>query len=217
MNALFKSFQGVVEGQIEDFISKISEEFDLDSERLTQVWEETLKENKPKLQKKGKKKGKKKSGKTNGYQLFCKEERVKIKEETPDMEFKDVSITLGTRWKALGDDQDEWREKASTQNASLEGGETPPPSPKKKVVKKVVKKKVEEVEEVEEEEIEDKDLDETDLMKKLKKFKVAELGEYIQEKGLELEEGKRHKKKDMIRKYMCMVAGVEYKEEEEKE
>ena len=53
--------------------------------------------------------------KFNGYLMFCKEERVKLKkdEEFKDSEFSDIAKELGSRWRSLSEDaKNTWKKKA---------------------------------------------------------------------------------------------------------
>jgi hypothetical protein len=59
-----------------------------------------------------------KSTKTNGYRIFCSEERAKIK-ENEDITGPEVMKELGRRWSALADEEKaEYNEKATEQNSS---------------------------------------------------------------------------------------------------
>ena len=108
MNALFKSMQTSLETTIDQFVEKIAEEHNLDKTELLNMWNELCKEKKPQ---KKKKTGLKR--KPSGYILFCKEERPKIKEDHPQMVFKDIGKELGKRWGDLGDaGKAEWNAKA---------------------------------------------------------------------------------------------------------
>jgi hypothetical protein len=55
-----------------------------------------------KIVEKRKKKG---TPKASGFLLFCKEKRVKIKKEKPELSFGDISKEVGKRWKRLSDDK----------------------------------------------------------------------------------------------------------------
>ena len=61
--------------------------------------------------------GKKGSGKkANGYTLFCRDHRMEVKAENPDMKASDVTKELARMWKNLtADEQQEWVDAANQQ------------------------------------------------------------------------------------------------------
>jgi len=94
------------------------EKFDLDKDELDTFLKEFLAENMKMKKSKG-------PSKTNGYRLYCAEQREavtkKIKSKNKDASAKEylslVSKQLGTQWKALSDDKrTEWNDKAKEQN-----------------------------------------------------------------------------------------------------
>jgi len=111
------------------------------------------------------------------YICFSKVERVKVKDEFPDMSAQDIMRTVGVRWKKLTEEEKEPYQKMALEdkerfNAELveSGGEVPKPkadtkkTATKAAPKKVVKKKAAVVrEEDKEEDKEDSDDPEDDL------------------------------------------------------
>jgi len=79
--------------------------------------------------------------KFNGYLMFCKEERVKLKkdDEFKDSGFSDIAKELGSRWRSLSeDDKNMWKKKAIMTNLSIEDSDSD--TNKKKINKKPNKK-----------------------------------------------------------------------------
>ncbi len=98
------------------------EKFDLDKDELDTFLTEFLAENMKMKKSKATKEG---PSKTNGYRLYCAEQREavtkKIKSKNKDASAKEylslISKQLGTQWKALSDDKrTEWNDKAKEQN-----------------------------------------------------------------------------------------------------
>jgi nucleolin len=82
--------------------------------------------------------------KVNRYTLFCKEERVILKDddEWSDQPFVEISRELGRRWRILNTDQQEdWNEKAKSFNESINDDSDSDSSVSKTKKKKTKKKK----------------------------------------------------------------------------
>jgi hypothetical protein len=68
-------------------------------EDIQTKWSDSIKDFKKALNKKTKKSGPKKN--KSSYNLFCAEERLKVKEDLPDLGNKDIFAELAARWKTL--------------------------------------------------------------------------------------------------------------------
>lgn len=125
---------------------------------------------------KGEKRGK------SGYQLFCAEMRPVIKNENPDIDFKEMNKELGSMWSKLNQsEKDQWNKQAK------EGVDVEAKLPKKAVKKNSKKQEEEELEEEEdlEEENEDIEEEENDEEKEdYSKKSFKELKEIAKEKGI---------------------------------
>lgn len=82
---------------LDTFMNTVVERFGMDIEELQTLWKETQKKKFPTKNKTNNKR--KKSSVPSAYILFCQDERIKIKDNHPDMAFPDVAKELGRRWK----------------------------------------------------------------------------------------------------------------------
>lgn len=80
---------------LETFMDTVADRFEINRDELNDLWKETQKK---KFTKKNKSTKRKKSSVPSAYILFCKDERPKIKETHPDMDFAEIAKELGKRW-----------------------------------------------------------------------------------------------------------------------
>lgn len=74
-------------------------------EEIQTKWNDSIKDFKKIFNKKSKKNGPKKN--KSAYNIFCSEERLKLKEEFPDLENKEFFSKLANRWKILKENEPE--------------------------------------------------------------------------------------------------------------
>lgn len=84
---------------LDTFMDTVAERFEINRDDLNNLWKETQK----KKFAKNKKNKRKKSSVPSAYILFCNDERVKIKDDHPDMIFTEIAKELGKRWKKASD------------------------------------------------------------------------------------------------------------------
>ena len=90
--SIITTFQSMLSKHMTKYISEVSAKYEISEEELNSIWSEVS----------GMKKKAKRTTKS-GYNVFCSEERVKIKNTSPEMKPQEVMKELGRRWKALGD------------------------------------------------------------------------------------------------------------------
>jgi hypothetical protein len=84
---------------LDTFMDTVAERFEINRDDLNNLWKETQK----KKFAKNKKNKRKKSSVPSAYILFCNDERVKIKDDHPNMIFTEIAKELGKRWKKASD------------------------------------------------------------------------------------------------------------------
>lgn len=104
----------------EPLAKALVEKFNLDRAEVDEFWKEfSAVHLKSKGARKGGKKGTNGKGRISGYILFSNDARPKVKAETPDASFKDMTQALSAKWRALSDKQKKkWNDKAAKQNAA---------------------------------------------------------------------------------------------------
>jgi len=85
---------------LDTFMDTVAERFEINRDELNDLWKDTQKK---KFTKKNKSTKRKKSSVPSAYILFCKDERPKIKENHPDMDFAEIAKELGRRWNKASD------------------------------------------------------------------------------------------------------------------
>jgi hypothetical protein len=85
---------------LDTFMDTVAERFDINRNQLDEMWKETQKK---KFAPKKKSSKRKKSSVPSAYILFCRDERVKIKNDHPDLTFVGMAKELGDRWKKASD------------------------------------------------------------------------------------------------------------------
>ena len=120
---------------------------------LKKLWDEmqpklqaeidSISEISPKKRKRKRSSGRKKKRGKSAYIFFCKDERITIKSEHPDLAPKEVMVELGRRWsEAKKGDISKWEEQAAQDKARVESAtESAEPKKKKKKKKKSSSKK----------------------------------------------------------------------------
>ena len=93
---LLKDIEKLVSKNMNIFLNQISEKYNLDLDELNELWSNNMGKVANKTTKKT---GEKR--KPSSYINFCSQMRPKLKEENPDLEFKDVGKKLGEMWGAL--------------------------------------------------------------------------------------------------------------------
>ena len=85
---------------LDTFMDTVAERFEINRDELNDLWKETQKK---KFSKKNKSTKRKKSSVPSAYILFCQDERAKIKESHPEIDFVEVAKELGKRWRNASD------------------------------------------------------------------------------------------------------------------
>lgn len=85
---------------LDTFMDTVAERFEINRDELNDLWKETQKK---KFSKKTKSTKRKKSSVPSAYILFCQDERAKIKESHPEIEFVGIAKELGKRWRNASD------------------------------------------------------------------------------------------------------------------
>lgn len=128
MKNIFKN----IEKNIDEFTKMVAEKHGLDQNELLEMWENV-----------SKMKMSNGAGRINPWLQFCKEERIRLKQENPTMPFGEISKIIGKLWSDMSDD-----EKSEYKTKFYEQGQTQTSTRPKKVKKtkktKKPKKKAEE-------------------------------------------------------------------------
>ena len=89
---------------LDTFMDTVAERFEINRDELNDLWKETQKK---KFTKKNKSTKRKKSSVPSAYILFCQDERAKIKESNPEIDFVQIAKELGKRWRNATDNTKE--------------------------------------------------------------------------------------------------------------
>lgn len=118
---LMKNIYKSIEKTMMEYTKAVAEKHGLDQDELVEMWGEISK-----MRMKNAKK------KVSPWLQFCKEERIRLKAEFPDMKFGEISKAIGDKWTSMSEEEKElYKEKCRM--------EQPVQEPKPKKTKKAKK------------------------------------------------------------------------------
>ena len=152
-----------------EYTKEISEKHDIDQKTLLKLWDNmklpNLDKNSTKSQMKSSTKFKK--GRNNGYLIFCKENREKVKTEMKGSTPQEISKELGKRWRELTkENREAFSNRAKEMNKIVKVEE----DEKKDEVKDEIQKVVGDVENILNTTEKSGDKEDTDIVDMLKKI-----------------------------------------------
>lgn len=126
---LMKNIYKSIEKTVMEYTKVIAEKHNLDQDELVEMWGEISKMKMRTAKKK-----------MSPWLQFCKEERMRLKREFPEMTFGEISKAIGDKWTSMSEEEKEiYKEKCRTAQ--------PVDEPKPKKTKKTKKTKKDDVQE----------------------------------------------------------------------